>query len=415
MTTENDRPGKIKRAFHFIAARLRSADFVPLFLCCCVAVMYYFLCPLAGKSYAGFSGYLTYTLQALAWRDGTPYLDGNYEWLELAFYQGKWYSSFPPVPSIPLYFLTFIYGYLTPDNLLVKIYVFVGCIAIYRMLLRGGYGKISAAGFALLCSYASCLLALTTEGAVWYQAQTLAFCLTSLSLALMLADKPTLSLFLYALAVGCRPFNVAYGLLLFCFYALSCQKKGQSVRQALLRLLPGLLLGFAVAFAYGWYNYIRFDDPFEFGHNYLPEFSWQGGVQFSLSSVPHNIQNFVLRMPWVETVDGWELQIFGFCFLIASPVFALMLIWIVVDVVKRRFTWIKGIILFCFMAQLFLLLLHRTFGGYQFGARYTCDLLPYAAAYLALKGHARRMHIGEAAILAASFAFAVYGFIKTPL
>jgi len=58
---------------------------------------------------------------------------------------------------------------------------------------------------------------------------------------------------------------------------------------------------------------------------------------------------------------------------------------------------------------LFLLLLHRTFGGYQFGARYTCDLLPYAALYLALPGRKRSMALIEWLLLFSALGFAIYG------
>ena len=339
----------------------------------------------------------------------------NYEWLELAYYGEHWYVSFPPVPSIPLFFLTFIFNSSTPDNLLVKLYVLVGCLAVYRMLRRAGYNKLHAAAFAILCSYATCLLSITTEGAVWFQAQTLAFCLTCISLLFMLNGKTTASLICYALSVGCRPFNAVYGLLLFALYADRSRKQNKNCKEALLGLIPGVLIGLCIAFAYGWYNYIRFGDPLEFGHNYLPEFSWQGGKQFSLSHLPQNFRTFVLGLPFQDSMDGWQLNKFGFSFLIASPVFFLMLCWIVSDMIKLRFNWIKACLVFCFCAQLFLLLLHRTFGGYQFGARYTCDLLPYAALYLALDGHSRRMHVPEAMILIAAFAFSVYGFISTPL
>jgi hypothetical protein len=55
-----------------------------------------------------------------------------------------------------------------------------------------------------------------------------------------------------------------------------------------------------------------------------------------------------------------------------------------------------------------MLLMHRTFGGFQFGARYTCDLLPYAAAYFAFSDR-KRMNVFEWAVLTFAAVFAVYG------
>lgn len=382
-------------------------DFTPLLLIWATAVFYAFFCGYLQLSAVGTSAYSTYTLQALAWRKGQIALGQDYPWLELAVYQGDWYVSFPPVPSIPLYLLTFFCGAQTPDHLLVKCYVLTGCLACYHLLRKAGYDKPGAAGLSLLCSFASCLLCLTTEGAVWYQAQTLAFALSMLALMLMYGGHTTPSLFLYALAVGCRPFNALLGFVLFALYFE--RRQGASPRAMLLGALPGIMLGLCVACAYGWYNYIRFGNIFEFGHNYLPEFSTQGGKQFALSHVIKNIQTFILGMPFSKTAQGWTLNRFGFSFLLACPVFALMLLWIALDIPRRRFSVIKGVIAACMLTQLFLLLLHRTFGGYQFGARYTCDLLPYAAAYAAMPGHARRIHGAEIAALIFAGAFSVYG------
>ncbi|MBQ7519555.1 MAG: hypothetical protein IJU12_04480 [Clostridia bacterium] len=406
MTTVSDR---VKRLYRASFVWLRQRDYTPLLICWATAVFYCFFCLRIGKSAAGSSGYFTYTLQALAWRRGAFSLGQDYPWLELAVFEGDWYVSFPPVPSIPLFFLTFLYGDATPDNLLVKLYVLAGCLAVYHMLKNAGYDKLSSVGFSLLCSFAGCLLSLTTEGAVWFQAQTLAFALSCLAVCCMYTGKPTPSLLFYALAVGCRPFNAVYGIPLFALYCDQCRHQKTALKQAFLRLLPGVLLGLLVACAYGWYNWARFGNPLEFGHNYLPEFSWQGGVQFSLAHVGQNIKTFVLGLPFGKGSEGWELTQFGFCFLIANPVFILLLCWMIADILRRRITLCKLLTALCFFVHLFLLLLHRTFGGYQFGARYTCDLLPYAALYLALPGHSRRMRGIEGALLIFALVFAVYG------
>lgn len=402
MTTVNEALRKVLR-------RLQRMDLTPLFLCWATAVFYYFFCMRIHKSAVGISGYYTYTLQALAWRSGKVSLGQDYSWLELAVFNGDWYVSFPPVPSVPLFFLTFLFDNNTPDNLLVKLYVLIGCLAIWRMLKAAGYDRLSAAAFALLCSFASCLLALTTDGAVWYQAQTLAFCLTCLSLSCAWRGRITFSLVCYALAVGCRPFNVMYGIPLIALYYSKCREKEMPFRSMLKKAAPGILLGLLIAACYGWYNAVRFGNPLEFGHNYLPEFSTQGGVQFSLKHIANNLRSFVLRLPFYDGSNGWELQKFGFCFLIANPILLLMLIWTVSDILHRRCSWQKATLICTFLMHLFFLLLHRTFGGYQFGARYTCDLLPYAALYLAFPGHKRKINPPEIAVLIFAMFFSVYG------
>jgi len=395
-----------------MAAWLRKRDYIPLLLCWATAVFYAFLCLHIGKSPVGSSGYYTYTLQALAWREGKFSLGRDYPWLELAVYQGDWFVSFPPVPSIPLFFLTFLFGSSTPDNLLVKLYVLIGCLCVYFLLRKASLSKLSALCVSLLSSFASCMLALTTDGAVWYQAQTLAYCLICASILLMYINKPTPALVLYAFSVGCRPFHVLYGFPLLALYILQCRKQHTSLKAAVIRLIPGGCLGLCVAGAYAWYNWIRFGNIFEFGHNYLPEFSWQGGTQFSLSHLSKNIQTFILRLPFYQTDGVWTLQSFGFSFLLASPVFLIFLLGLLADGIRKRFDLLRVTLVLCFCLHLFLLLLHRTFGGFQFGARYTCDLLPYAALYAAHSMKSKRWTVLFCIVLLLAFPFAVYGAVS---
>ena len=82
-----------------IYRRARRADYTPLLLCWATAVFYCVLCALMGRNPIGPSGYCTYTLQALAWRDGQICLSQDYPWLELAIYQGKYLFPFPQSPA----------------------------------------------------------------------------------------------------------------------------------------------------------------------------------------------------------------------------------------------------------------------------------------------------------------------------
>jgi len=263
------KPCFIRRAIARLSLFMRSVDFTPLLLIYGAAVIYAFICLTYRLDPFGASGYNTYTLQALAWREGRMSLGCDYPHLELAIFNNDWWVSFPPVPSIPLYALTFLFGINTPDHLLVKLYVMGGCLFAYALMRRARYGKASAAAFALFVSYATSLLSLTTNGAVWYQAQTLAFLLTMSSMYFMFCGVYTPSLFLYALAVGCRPFNAIYGLVLFVMWLERAVREKRRMKREIICLIPGVSLGLCVAFAYGLYSYVRFGNPFEFGHNYL--------------------------------------------------------------------------------------------------------------------------------------------------
>ena len=356
------------------------------------------------------SAYNSYTLQALAWRGGLPYLQQDVPHLELAIKDGLYFVSFPPVPSVPLYLLSFVFGEKTPDGLLVKLYALVAYYAMYHALRYTGRRDMYAAFSSFLLCAASSMLPLLLSGAVWYQAQVMAFMFTALAISGMIARRYTIALVSYALAVGCRPFNVLYGVLLLYIFLTSIKPSGESgLKSAVKSILPGIVLGLCAAGAYAWYNAIRFGSPFEFGHNYLPEFSFQGGQQFSLSHVRANAATFILGLPFDLGKDGFALKKFGFSVFIANPALLIMMILFGADILKRRAGKYEVLIISLFSMHLLLLLCHRTFGGFQFGARYAVDLIPYAAAYLFRRELPRAWKKPCLLVMLAGLVFSIYG------
>lgn len=357
--------------------------------------MFWCLHLLIGGGFADPTFYNTYTRQAMAWRQGLLHLPQDFPWLELAVYpqvfeggtlltqQANYYVSFPPLPSLVLLPFTLIFGEETPDNLLVKIYGLIACFAIYASLKKAGNSRPAAALLSFLITTASSALPMMMNGAVWYHAQMLAFMLMCLSIMLMLKEMPTGSLLLYALAVACRPFDALYGPLLYFFHFRT--HKDQPFKKTVLRLLPGTVLGLCVAAGLAWYNWARFGDVLEFGHNYLPEFSFQGGIQFSLDHIKNHIPTFVLGSPLSFNSDGTaSFNAFGYSLFLACPAITLMLLQTVCDLIRKRFSLMKLALLVFMAVHLFLLLMHRTFGGYQLGARYVVDLIPYAVWYFGI-------------------------------
>lgn len=391
-----------------IALRLRKMDYTPLILLLAMCLMWSMLHAVTGIKPFGDTGYNTYTLQALAWREGQTFIE-NRPHLELAIFEGQYYVSFPPVPSVVLFPLTFLFGADTPDNLLVKLYAAGACVLMYCAFRRAAYKKVNAALAAFLLPFASSLLPLTLEGAVWYHAQVLAFFLTVSAICLMSMDKPTPALLLYALAVGCRPFNAMYGLPLMLIYISLCRREGAELKYIAKRMWKGIALGLMVAAAYAGYNFIRFGNPLEFGHNYLPEFSFQGGTQFSLTHVWKNVKEFIFRSPVYLDGGAIRVQQFGFSMLIACPALTLLLVWFVQDAVQKAMTREKALIFASFLVHLFLLLLHRTFGGFQFGARYCADLIPYAFFYQLMRSDRRHAPAWQLWALGALFLFTMAG------
>ena len=332
----------------------------------------------------------SYTLQTVNWLQGRMYIENgeNYPWLELAIFEGQYYVSFPPIPSIILIPFVLLWGMDTPNNLLIAVYGLIAAALAYHILLRRDRSPRTAAFWALFTVWGSNMLWMTTNGGVWFQAQALnlVFCLAAVLAAL--ARQKALSTTLLALAVGCRPFSAVFLPVFYLWFAWE-DTDAQSFFAAFLRQWRCLIGPIAVALFLMGYNFARFGDLLEFGHNYLPEFTRAEHGQFHISYLLPNLKNMFLSA--VTMAEGrLSFDIFGaFPFYIANPLFLVLLVRQIQNLLRRNIT-AQGILLSTgILLGLLLLCMHRTLGGWQFGARYTCDLLPFALLYIADKGPAK--------------------------
>ncbi len=332
----------------------------------CAYVLIY---ALAGQGIFSHSNYDSYTRQALAWWSGKAYLPENVSWLELAFYNGHYYVSFPPFPSVVMALLTPIFGLQTPDNFVNTLFGIGTFLLAYRYLMKREFGGFYAAVFALLLTLGSNLLYLSATGWVWFAAQTQGFFFSVLSLYMMQSDKAhawALSFLSLGAAMACRPFQVIYAPLLL--YLLYHKMDGIGFFRRLLRCAPYVLPLAFVGLCMGAYNYARFGGFFEFGHNYLPEFARD--AQFSLSYVSGNLKE-IMKFPGSGNEGFWP-KFNGTLFFLVNPAYILALVCLIRKMNTKRWIWLG-----CFAIHLFVTLCHRTMGGWQFGCRYLADMLPF--------------------------------------
>ena len=392
----------------------------------------------------------SYTLQALAWRRGEAKLDKNYPHLELAIINREWlathdkddymayretfgdvnapiqhvegneyYVSFPPTPSIPMLVLSWFYGGDTPDNLMTILYV-AGSFALAILIGRRlGYGCIASLMGGLLSCAASgafFLAANKLAGGPWFAAQALSLLLTLAAFYTMLSKRKVgmyLAFVFLALAVGCRPFQIIFFVLLA--YVAAKKYDFKILKTWKYYIAPAIIGG-----AYMWYNYIRFGNVLEFGHNYLPEFMRTEYSKFALENVKGNISAYFKTFP---TYNNGKLEFsqFGFTFYVSNVIFIFaglaLLVFAVYAILRfvdlrrtgnrrrsgvnagagemivipntvepiRKFSVFRDtsivevlILTVGGAIELFLLMMHRTAGGWQFGMRYTVDIIPAA-------------------------------------
>ena len=108
---------------------------------------------------------------------------------------------------------------------------------------------------------------------------------------------------------------------------------------------------------------------FEFGHNYLPEFTRVETGQFSLAYVAGNVQTFLFGLPFSVQNGAWALNKFGFFHVPLQPRAVDGAAWLVEAAARRRCKPQMLLSWLLMLLHLFCLLLHKSFGGFQFGAR----------------------------------------------
>lgn len=333
------------------------------------------------------SDYDSYTRQAASWWQGRASLPENISWLELAEYNGEYFVSFPPFPSVIQFLLYPIFGLNTPDNLINTMVALGTFVLIYRFFRNREFGGFMSSVFALMMTLGTNLFYLSVTGWVWFSAQAQSFLLCVLCIYLIYSKKKIAWYFSFlclGLAFACRPFQIVYvPLILYVLYknvdigkgflktALSCMKY----------VLPLMFIGICAAL----YNYIRFDSFIEFGHTYLPEFV--SASQFSFSYVPGNFLE-ILKLPEIQNGELILPKFNGTLFFLVNPVF----IFLAVNLIKSKFGAKQMIYTACLIVHFILLLLHKTMGGWQFGSRYLIDMIPFM---LIIFGDRQRLFWGK--------------------
>lgn len=343
----------------------------------------------AGSSLFAVNWYDSYSLQARAWLEGRTSVDPFYsEWLELAVYNGEYFVSFPPFPSILMLPFVLLFGENVPSNF-VLVLTTLACVAFsYECFRRRGTKEKWAAFWAVFYVMGSNMLSMSAFGGVWYMAQGFNLAFTTAALWALLCHRRGLCLALLACAVGCRPFSICLFFGAWLYFVMRIRAgQGKQARQKVWEALRILIIPALIAGFYMYYNYIRFDNVLEFGHTYLPEFQEAELGQFDARYIAQNVYNiFCIPVSFAPDSSLLYPQFDGFMFFLANPFFLVWFVYLIRDILRRTFGKKQLLITVCFIISLLLLLSHKTFGGWQFGARYTVDLLPCALAYLIADG-----------------------------
>lgn len=303
--------------------------------------------------------YNSYILQAKAWLSGQLDLGRNYEHLELAVFNGKYFVSFPPLPSV---FLLPFSVFNLPDNF-ASVAVGLGS-CFFALHLTKKFPIKNRAFLVMFFMLASDILIVGVNSWVWFIAQSMSLCLTLAAFYFAEKKSGTAALALLSCAVLCRPFQIVY----FPMIILILSDNKIHFRSLRKQLVIPILLSAACML----YNFARFKNPFEFGHNYLPEFINAPKGQFDLSYISENAKSLVL-LPSVAS-DGKLVfpQFNGMSIFLCFPITVFCILYSAPKITKPKI--FVGYA--CIALHLLLLLSHKTMGGYHFGNRYIIDIMP---------------------------------------
>lgn len=303
----------------------------------------------------------------------------DYPHLELAIYNSKYYVSFPPFPSYIMLPFALIFKNKTPDSWIAILTVLLG--AIYSIKLYQSMKKESkqAIFWVVFLFLVTNVLFTSINGWVWFIAQNMSLTLSIMALYYATRGNITLSLLFWACSVGCRPFQIIYfPVLIYILYKKIKSRDNnitiiEIIRKKWFCVIPMML----VALSYMILNYARFGSIIEFGHNYLPEFMRAEQGQFSLKYVLPNLKN-LFRLPKVSEsgqLDFYNMN--GILFLLVSPMFISYFYYIIKDFLYRKKLTIHIGLFLLIIIHIFLLICHKTMGGWHFGNRYINDTLPF--------------------------------------
>ena len=155
---------------------------------------------------------------------------------------------------------------------------------------------------------------------------------------------------------------------------------GPSVRQLVLMGIPAVSIA-GLAFLL---NYLRFENPFEFGHYFL-NVRWAERIQrwglFNYHFLARNLAVMFTMLPWIMVRHPYvKIPWHGLSIFFTTPAFAL-LIW------PRRRSPVQPWLYLSVLLPMILHLFYQNSGWVQFGYRFSLDYTVFLFALLAVGGH----------------------------
>lgn len=364
-----------------------------------------------------------YVHMVLGWFSGelgvlgnTP--PGTNDW---AFYNGRWFVSFPPLPALVIAPAVAIWGLATRDALFWALLAGLAPALLFvnlrRLSERGGSERSTRDNVVLsaLFAFGTVYFFSAVQGTVWFAALVVSSILLMLFLlAAFEAEQPWLVGLILGGLLATRPPATPLVGLVFTVEALRRYRRdveltiasdahplvrafewvrgahlGRVLKEHAKVAVPVLvILGLQL-----WFNYARFDDPFSYGHEYL-QIRWRQRIDdwglINLHYFSKNLAVFTSSLPWLYDRPPYvKISLHGLALWFTTPALFWTL-WPKSDVRSpteppRISTTARTVGLWLAVLPIaFIDLCYQNSGWIQFGYRFALDYMPLLIVLIAL-------------------------------
>lgn len=302
-----------------------------------------------------------------------------------------WYVSFPPFPAVILMPLAAIFGYNINDVLLTVLNGGLNCLLLFILLeylVSTGMSRRTRREnimLAVLFTFGTVHFFSAIRGQVWFSALIIG---VSINILYLLAATGARRPFLAGLAIACGMATrtpIAFASIFFVLEVFRDGDRmrwpgfGHVLRKGLAFALPILAGGIALMIL----NYVRFDNPFEFGHTFLADGTRNSIRNHGLFSFWFARDNLGAMLTNPPVFDGKapfiHITRHGLGLLWTSP-FLLIALW---PRVRNAYTRNLTVTIVVIAS---ILVLYQNTGWAQFSYRFALDFMPYLFALIAVGG-----------------------------
>lgn len=311
---------------------------------------------------------------------------------DLAFFKGKWYVPWGVLPALFLIPLQIIKGRFVPAFYLSIFFASLNVVLVYLLFKRVRREFLPAlSSFSIflvtaLFAFGTTHFYVGTLGSSWHVNQMITSFFGTLGIYFIFKKKRilrdyVLSMLCFATTLLGRPtmvLLVSLPLFLY-FWDIIVEKKRADIERLSLILLPLVFLG-GISFLYNW---LRFQDPLEFGYRFVKETPYLQEIKekyniTSFKNVPKNLWYMFLEIPSLTYDEKIALRfnLNGNSIFSLTPPFLAVFLALPILKKKNRLTlnpyifslWLTSIV------TIFPSLMHFSGGWMQFGYRYSLDI-----------------------------------------